>query len=252
MNKNPADPGISAWRRAAPPHPGSVLRERVLAASGISIAQAARELGVTRKTLHRLLSGTAGITPEMATRLGRFCNVGGAYWLNLQQEFDLAHADRALGAALDRIPTHANLAENLTGRLGTSWVSATNQHGVANEALVMDPNPSHSCIAELMTNQRMPEVQKTRFWHEAGIQVAEHSAVLAQLAEGVIVTDAAGRITFVNDASARIHGVARLDVPPDAYGETYQLLTENGNIYPSTELPLARAVLQGETVTDAR
>lgn len=78
------------------------------------------------------------------------------------------------------------------------------------------------------------------------------AAALEQLAEGVILTDKAGRITFVNDAASRLHGVARLDVPPEDYAESYQLLTENGEPYPSTELPLARAVLRGDTVLDAR
>ncbi|HYW33214.1 MAG TPA: PAS domain-containing protein, partial [Gemmatimonas sp.] len=78
------------------------------------------------------------------------------------------------------------------------------------------------------------------------------AAALAQLAEGVILTDEHGRITFVNDAAARLHGVARLDVAPEAYADTYHLLTEEGEPFPSTELPLARAVLRGETVVDAR
>ena len=75
---------------------------------------------------------------------------------------------------------------------------------------------------------------------------------MAQLAEGVIVTDAQGRITFVNAAAARLHGVTRLDVAPDEYADSYHLLTESGLPYPSTELPLARAVLRGETVLEAR
>ena len=83
-------------------------------------------------------------------------------------------------------------------------------------------------------------------------ELAEHAAVLGQLAEGVIVADAAGRITFMNAAAERLHGVARLEVSPEAYAETYRLFTEDGRPYPSTALPLARAVLGGETVTDAR
>ena len=75
-------------------------------------------------------------------------------------------------------------------------------------------------------------------------------AAIAQLVEGVIVTDAAGRITFVNAAAARLHGVARLDVPPQEYAERYHLLTLDGAPYPSESLPLARAVLRGETVVD--
>ncbi len=78
-----------------------------------------------------------------------------------------------------------------------------------------------------------------------------HAAILGQLVEGVIVTDAAGRITFVNQAAETIHGVARLDVDPDAYSDTYRLFTEDGRPYPTLELPLARAV-RGEIVRDER
>jgi PAS domain S-box-containing protein len=87
---------------------------------------------------------------------------------------------------------------------------------------------------------------------QVGPTAAERDAALGQLTEGVIVTDPAGRITFVNEAAARLHGVAQLDVPPSAYSATYHLFTEDGQPYPPEELPLARAVLRGETVADAR
>ncbi|MGB3624258.1 MAG: histidine kinase dimerization/phosphoacceptor domain -containing protein [Henriciella sp.] len=74
--------------------------------------------------------------------------------------------------------------------------------------------------------------------------------VLEQLGEGVIVTDSEGRILTVNRAAEEIHGQVRLDAAPEAYSETYQLLTMEGEPYPSHELPLARAV-RGETVIDA-
>ena len=80
---------------------------------------------------------------------------------------------------------------------------------------------------------------------------AFQTAVLNQLGEGVIVTDADGKIQFVNEAARRIHGVATLDVAPDAYTETYHLLTEDGAVHPTEDLPLSRAV-RGETVIDAR
>jgi PAS domain S-box-containing protein len=87
----------------------------------------------------------------------------------------------------------------------------------------------------------------------AGALAAERAAILGQLAEGVIVTDLAGCISFVNDAAARIHGSAQLlGVPPSAYSTAYGLYTEDGRPYPSEELPLARAVLRGETVEGAR
>jgi PAS domain S-box-containing protein len=78
-----------------------------------------------------------------------------------------------------------------------------------------------------------------------------HAAILGQLAEGVIVTDAQGRITLVNPAAAAIHGVSRLDVEPSGYSDTYRLFTEAGEPYPPLDLPLARAV-RGEIVVEAR
>jgi PAS domain S-box-containing protein len=91
--------------------------------------------------------------------------------------------------------------------------------------------------------------------HEASVAQANeitlrHATILGRLAEGVIVTDKAGRITLVNEAAAAIHGVSRLDIAPDSYSDTYHLFTTAGEPYPPQALPLARAV-RGETVRDA-
>ena len=53
-----------------PTHPGVILREDVLPSLGLSVSEAARQLRVSRQTLHRILAGTSGVTPEMAVRLG--------------------------------------------------------------------------------------------------------------------------------------------------------------------------------------
>ncbi len=89
-----------------PTHPGAILREDVLAALGLSVSEAARQLGVTRQTLHRIMAEKASITPAMAARLGRFCGNGPGLWLRMQQAYDLWHAERELGDALERIPVH--------------------------------------------------------------------------------------------------------------------------------------------------
>jgi PAS domain S-box-containing protein len=80
---------------------------------------------------------------------------------------------------------------------------------------------------------------------------AEQQAVLQQVAEGVIVTDAAGRIAFVNEAAALLHGTDRTGVMQPDYSQAYGLYTEEGEPYPPEELPLARAV-RGETVSEER
>lgn len=97
---------VTAEPAMAPVHPGEVLKEDVLPALGLSVSEAARQLGVSRQTLHRILAGTHGVTPEMALRLGRFCGNGAGLWLRLQQAYDLWHAEQRLRDQLDRIPVH--------------------------------------------------------------------------------------------------------------------------------------------------
>jgi len=72
-------------------HPGALVRED-LEALGVSVAEAARDLGVSRQSLHALLAGRAGVSPEMAARLGKYVGNGPGFWLRLQANFDEAEA----------------------------------------------------------------------------------------------------------------------------------------------------------------
>jgi len=92
--------------RRPPTHPGVILREDVLPALGLSISEAARQLRVSRQTLHRILAGSSAVSPEMAVRLGKFCGNGAGLWLRMQEAFDLWHAERRLAKELDKIPAH--------------------------------------------------------------------------------------------------------------------------------------------------
>ena len=92
--------------RRPPTHPGVILREDVLPALGLSISEAARQLRVSRQTLHRILAGSSAVSPEMAVRLGKFCGNGAGLWLRMQEAFDLWHAERRLAEELDKIPAH--------------------------------------------------------------------------------------------------------------------------------------------------
>ncbi len=77
----------------------------MLPALDISVSEAARQLGVTRQTLHRITAGTHGVTPEMAVRLGKFCGNGPGLWLRMQQAHDLWRAEQRLKDEVERIPT---------------------------------------------------------------------------------------------------------------------------------------------------
>lgn len=97
-------PATTPTRRRPPIHPGELLREDVLPAMGLSVSEAARQLRVTRQTLHRILSERSGISPEMAVRLGRFCGNGPNLWLRMQQAHDLWMAEDRLRDELEHIP----------------------------------------------------------------------------------------------------------------------------------------------------
>jgi antitoxin HigA-1 len=90
-----------------PTHPGEILKDDVLPALNLSIAEAARQLGISRQTLHKILGGAVAITPEMALRLGRWCGNGPGLWLRMQQAYDLWGAERTMAAELAAIPSHA-------------------------------------------------------------------------------------------------------------------------------------------------
>lgn len=77
-----------------PPHPGEVLRALCLDPLNLTVTEAARSLGVSRKTLSSILNGRAGISPEMAVRLSIAFDTSSESWLNQQLQYDLWHAER--------------------------------------------------------------------------------------------------------------------------------------------------------------
>ena len=74
-----------------PPHPGRGLRQDC-AATGLSISEAAKKLGVVRVTLSRVLNGKAGISPEMALKLEAMGWSSADFRMRLQAAYDLAQA----------------------------------------------------------------------------------------------------------------------------------------------------------------
>ncbi len=82
-----------------PPHPGETLREDVLPALGLTVTDAAAQLGVTRAALSRVLNGRAAVSPEMSLRLEGWLGVenGGRadLWISQQAAYDLWQARKA-------------------------------------------------------------------------------------------------------------------------------------------------------------
>lgn len=71
-----------------PLHPGEIVKDELIDATGMSVTEAAERLGVSRTALSRLLNGHAGISPEMALRLSKFFNTSIEMWINIQAQYD--------------------------------------------------------------------------------------------------------------------------------------------------------------------
>lgn len=73
-----------------PAHPGEILNELLLEPLGLSVTEVAEHLGVSRKTLSKVLNGRGAVTPEMALRLELvFGKPKADHWLRLQSAYDL-------------------------------------------------------------------------------------------------------------------------------------------------------------------
>ena len=78
----------------SPPHPGLSVKHDCLEPLGLSVTEAARRLGVSRRQLSDIVNCHSGISAEMAIRLDKAFGGGADTWLRLQATYDLAQAMR--------------------------------------------------------------------------------------------------------------------------------------------------------------
>jgi addiction module HigA family antidote len=83
-----------------PPHPGEVLRDYL---GNTSVTDAAVHLGVTRPALSRILNGSAGISAEMALKLGDALGTSPDLWIGMQAKYDLWQASKKHRKKLPRL-----------------------------------------------------------------------------------------------------------------------------------------------------
>jgi addiction module HigA family antidote len=83
-----------------PPHPGEVLREYL---GAITVTDAALKLGVNRVTLSRVVTGSAGISADMAYRLGAAFGTSPELWAGMQLQYDLFQAGKLTRPRIDRL-----------------------------------------------------------------------------------------------------------------------------------------------------
>lgn len=86
-------------RGMKPSHPGRILKNLYIEPLGLNLTFAARNLGVTRKTLSLILNEHQGISAEMALRLAKAFKTTPESWMNLQYNFDLWEASQKVNLA---------------------------------------------------------------------------------------------------------------------------------------------------------
>ena len=95
-----------------PPHPGETLKEDILPALGLTVTQAAHQLGVTRTAFSRVINGRAGISPDMARRieiwLGQERGGRADLWLGMQMDYDLWQVEQKPVPKIERAPVIDN------------------------------------------------------------------------------------------------------------------------------------------------
>lgn len=82
-------------RKKQPVHPGKIIKEKYLKPLEITITELASTLGISRKTLSKIINERGAITPDMSLRLSRAFDTSPELWLTMQNNYDLWHAENA-------------------------------------------------------------------------------------------------------------------------------------------------------------
>ena len=88
-----------------PTHPGELLREDVIPATGRTKTEIATLLGISRQHLYDILAERKPVSPAVAVRLGKLFGDGAGVWIRMQGAYDTWHAERDLAAEIRKIPT---------------------------------------------------------------------------------------------------------------------------------------------------
>ena len=86
-----------------PTHPGALLREDVIPATGRTKTEIASLLGISRQHLYDILEERKPVSPAMAVRLGKLFGDGPGIWIRMQAACDAWQAEQSVDVSA--IPT---------------------------------------------------------------------------------------------------------------------------------------------------
>mgnify|MGYP003630744446 FL=1 len=76
-------------------HPGEILAEDFMKPLGLSANKLALALNTAPANVSRILNGKQAVSPEMASRLACAFDTTVGFWMNLQNNYDLASIGKA-------------------------------------------------------------------------------------------------------------------------------------------------------------
>ena len=94
---------FSKVRKRRPTHPGALLREDILPATGLTQTELAEVLGVSRRTVNEIVQERRPVSTDIAHRLARAFNNTPEFWLRMQQAVDVWEAFEAYGSDYEQI-----------------------------------------------------------------------------------------------------------------------------------------------------
>ncbi|TAE29756.1 MAG: addiction module antidote protein, HigA family [Cytophagales bacterium] len=89
-------------RNLPPVHPGEILREDYIKERNLTVTEVAKGLGVARANLSAIVNERAGISPELAVKLSEAFGNTAQFWVNLQKNYELWHAERKVNRSAIR------------------------------------------------------------------------------------------------------------------------------------------------------
>jgi addiction module HigA family antidote len=96
---------VSRTPGRCPAHPGELLREVIIPATGRTKTEIAALLGISRQHLYDIIKERKPVSPDVAVRLGKLCGDGAGVWVRMQAAYDTWHAARKVDTS--KIPTIA-------------------------------------------------------------------------------------------------------------------------------------------------
>ena len=89
-------------RNRCPTHPGELLREDVIPATGKTRSEIAALLGISRQHLYDILNERKPVSPTVAVRLGKLFGDGAGVWARMQSAYDTWNAECELSDEIRR------------------------------------------------------------------------------------------------------------------------------------------------------